>query len=99
MKPSIAIVGELTVFTAHDNKARLLEAMSPQGDLTVELTDVCEFDGAGLQLLLSTHRESARRGGALRLAHPSAPVRAALQLTGLTDHFDVFTGEDREVTP
>lgn len=99
MKPSIAIEGELTVFTAHENKTRLLSAMSPQGDLTVELTDVCEFDGAGLQLLLAAQRESARRGGALRLARPSASVMAALQLTGLTDHFDVFACEDREVAP
>lgn len=99
MKPTIAIEGELTVFTAHDHKARLLGAMSPQGELTVELADVCEFDGAGLQLLLAAHRESVRRGGSLHLAAPSFPVLAALQLTGLTDHFDVSTAETLGAAP
>lgn len=99
MNTSIAIEGELTVFTAHEMKTRLLGAMSPQGELTVELGDVSEFDGAGLQLLLATHHEAVRRGGALRLASPSSHVTAALQLAGLTQFFEASASETQEVTP
>jgi anti-anti-sigma factor len=98
MNTTIAIEGELTVFTAHDTKTRLLGAMSPQGELTVELGDVSEFDGAGLQLLLATHHEAARRGGALRLVSPSSHVSAVLQLAGLTDHFDISASAAEEAT-
>lgn len=99
MNTSIAIEGELTVFTAHEIKTRMLGAMSPQGSLTVELGDVSEFDGAGLQLLLAAHHEAVRRGGALHLASPSSPVTAALQLTGLTQFFETSAPEAQEATP
>lgn len=98
MTPSIAIEGELTVFTAHETKTRLLGAMSPQGDLSIELGDVSEFDGAGLQLLLATQHEANRRGGAMRLVSPSSHVSAALQLSGLTDHFDISAPAAQEAT-
>lgn len=87
MNTPLAIEGELTVFTAHDTKARFLAAMSAQGELTVNLEAVSEFDGAGLQLLLATQHESQRRGGALRLTSLPPAVQAAMALTGLTTHF------------
>ena len=99
MNTSIAIEGELTVFTAHEIKTRLLEAMPQQGSLTVELGDVSEFDGAGLQLLLAAHHEAAQRGGALRLASPAPHVASVLQLVGLPHYFDTSAPKAQEVTP
>jgi anti-sigma B factor antagonist len=99
MNNRLAIEGELTVFTAHDMKTRLLDAMPPQGDLALDLREVSEFDGAGLQLLLSARHEAEQRGGTVRLTSLSDPVAAVLQLAGLLHHFDASETGTLEVTP
>lgn len=99
MTASIAIEGELTVFNAHEIKTRLLDAMSQQGALTLDLSEVSECDGAGLQLLLAARHEAEQRGGALRVSSPSKQVAAVLQLAGLPHHFETSESETPEVTP
>jgi anti-sigma B factor antagonist len=97
MNKTLVIEGEMTVFTAHDIKARLLEAIPPKGDLTVVLEDVAEFDGAGLQLLVAAQHEATSRGGALHLQSPSNSIHTALRLAGLEAHFDVIESQIQEV--
>lgn len=99
MNTSIAIDGELTVFTAHEIKTRVLAAMSQEGALNLDLSEVSEFDGAGLQLLLAARSEAVQRGGALQLTSPSDHVTAVLQLVGLSSHFDAAATNTQEVTP
>ncbi len=99
MTTSIAIDGELTVFTAHEIKTRLLEAMASKSTLRVDLGEVTEFDGAGLQLLLAARHEAAQRESQLVLISPPAQIKAVLQLTGLIDHFETSEPDTQEVTP
>lgn len=97
MTASYAIQGELTVFTAHELKTALLSAMPSTGTLQLDLAEVSEFDGAGLQLLLAAGNEAKVRGGQLALAHATEKVDAVLRLTGLQDHFAKPASENQEI--
>jgi anti-sigma B factor antagonist len=99
MNASMTIEGELTVFTAHEIKTRLLGVIPTRSTLELQLGEVTEFDGAGLQLLLAAKHEAAQRESQLVLISTPAQVKAALQLTGLLDHFEATDAGSREVTP
>ncbi len=100
MNTSFAIEGELTVFTAHEIKTRVLAAMPQEGALALDLSEVSEFDGAGLQLLIAARHEASQRGAGLHLVSPSSQVTAVLQLAGLSHHFDASQSDTPlEVTP
>ena len=99
MTTSIAIDGELTVFTAHEIKTRLLQAMASKSTLRVNLGEVTEFDGAGLQLLLAAKHEATQRTSQLVLTSLPTQIQSVLQLTGLLGHFDISPSDTQEVTP
>lgn len=56
----------------------------------LDLSRVPLFDSAGLEWLLSTQEQFVGRGGAIRLAAPSALCRDILSVTGIDRHFEVF---------
>ena len=85
----VKIDGEMTIFTAAELHAELWplwqegEARSTE----IDLSDVIEFDSAGLQILLVAKACAVRQGGALRLIEHSPAVLDVLELTGLLGHF------------
>lgn len=83
MSAAVHIEGELTVFTVHSLKERLLAALGQGEALRIDLSGVSEVDGAGVQLLLATRREAQQRGVALALLAPAPALMAALELTDL----------------
>jgi anti-anti-sigma factor len=78
MATSIAIEGELTIFTVQDWKARLLPLLDEHPALTVDLAAVTEFDSAGLQLLAVLRQEGTLRGRGIVLRNPAEAVAAVL---------------------
>lgn len=76
--------GELTIYTAHESKERLLDALADGAPLEVGLSGVTDLDTSGLQLLLLARREAERVGTPLSLVEAGEPVRAVLALAGLT---------------
>ena len=84
MSAPFIIEGELTVFTVHALKDRLMAALAESSTLHIKLGDVSEVDGAGVQLLLATKREAQQRGGALSLSAHPPQLLAALDLADLT---------------
>lgn len=99
MTASYVIQGELTVFTAHALKTDLLDAMPSTGLLNIDLSEVAEFDGAGLQLLLATQAEANARGCGLALVNATPKILAVLKLTGLQGYFSTPAHEHREISP
>ncbi len=85
---AFALGEDLTVYAVHALKPRLLAALDDQPTLSLDLGEVCEIDGAGVQLLLATQREAARRGGSLRLSAVSPTAQEALTLI---DQLDALT--------
>lgn len=82
MSAPLKIEGELTVFTVHELKSRLLAALGEGQPLQIDLGGVSEVDGAGIQLLLAIPPQ----------------VEEALTLTDLTHEFDACGAEQLEHT-
>jgi len=85
----MALSGEMTIFSALQSKSQLLEASRGNKALDVDLSQVSEFDVAGLQLIAMMKREALAQGNTLRFVSHSAAVSEVLQLCNLEALFDV----------
>lgn len=84
---TLDIEGELTIFTAADQKTQLLAFLESGDELEINLTGVNEIDTAGLQLLILIKREAAHAGKTLSFVMHSKVVVDILELTKLTTAF------------
>ncbi len=88
---ALRIEGEMTIYRAAELKdvlaGAVAQAVSEARALALDLSDVTEFDSAGVQLLLLARREVQRHGQVLRLEACSPAVREVFELTGLTARF------------
>jgi len=76
----VRIEGELTIYTVAELAAALLPQMGATPRLELDLSQVTEMDGAGLQLLAVLEREAGIAGTALSVTGQSQAVMQALQL-------------------
>lgn len=84
---TLAIEGELTIFTAAEQKNRLLAFLQAGEALEINLAGVTEIDTAGLQLLILIKREAAQTGKTLSFVMHSNAVLEILELAKLTTAF------------
>lgn len=84
---SVRIDGEMTVYTAVEHKARILDRLDDCEELELDLAAVGEIDSAGLQILLVLKREAAHAGRRLRLVNHSQAVFEVLELLDMQAHF------------
>ena len=73
---TISVAGDMTVYTSAELKTALL-AEAAAGNTCLDLSQVQEFDTAGLQLVLLLQRELR---GTLKIVACSPGVRATLDL-------------------
>ncbi|MDX1678795.1 STAS domain-containing protein [Arsukibacterium sp.] len=85
--PSMIIEGELSIYTAAELKPQLYHLIQQHSDISLDLSEVSEFDGAGLQLLIAAKREAVTRGHALRLNHHSLAVLEVFDLCNMASFF------------
>jgi anti-anti-sigma factor len=83
----IAIQGELTIYTALEQKETLLTGLSATEELELDLSGVSEIDAAGLQLLVMIKQQAAALGKVLRFTGHSPVVLDLLDLSGLAGFF------------
>ncbi|TRX02651.1 STAS domain-containing protein [Candidatus Methylobacter oryzae] len=83
----IAIEGELTIYTVLELKDKLLAGLSDNSELELDLSEVGEFDGAGLQLLVMVKQQATTLGKALRFTGHSSVVLDLIDLSGLAGFF------------
>lgn len=83
----IAVEGELTIYTVMALKEKLLAGLSENKELELDLSDVTEFDAAGLQLLVMIKKQAAVSGKVLRFTNHSPEVLNLLDLSGLAGFF------------
>lgn len=76
----VRIDGELTIYTVAELAGALLSQIGAAPRLELDLLQVTEMDGAGLQLLAVIRREAGIAGRALRVTGQSQVVMQALQL-------------------
>jgi ABC-type transporter Mla MlaB component len=84
---TLSIDGELTIFTAAEQKIRLLGFLQSGGELEINLANVTQFDTAGLQLLILIKREAAIAKKSLSFVMHSKVVLDILEFTRLTAKF------------
>jgi anti-sigma B factor antagonist len=83
----IALDGEMTIYTAADLKARLLNALAEGEELEVDLSGVSELDSAGLQIMVLLKREAGDQSKRVRFVDHSQAVLDVLDLTDLGSVF------------
>lgn len=94
---SLSLQGEFTIYTAEQNKVVLLEALTRQDVLQIDLSGITEIDGAGLQLLIAMKKASLKQDRDLSFSGHSSVVLDAIDLCNLSSFFGdplVITGED-----
>jgi len=95
---TLALESELTIFTAAEQKMRLLAFLKSGDELEINLADVAEIDTAGLQILILLKREAAQTGKTLVFVMHSKAVLDVLELTRLSGVFgdQVVLSQDKE---
>lgn len=95
---TLAVEGELTIYTASEQKARLLAFLKSGDELELNLANVAELDAAGLQLLILIKRDASRAGKVLNFVMHSNAVLEVLELTNLISSFgdQVVLAHDKE---
>ncbi|WP_268797418.1 STAS domain-containing protein [Pseudomonas huanghezhanensis] len=76
----VCIDGELTIYTVAELAGSLLPQMGAAPRLMLDLSQVTEMDGAGLQLLAVIQRAADNTGTVLSVTGQSLAVTQALQL-------------------
>ncbi|ALI09502.1 MULTISPECIES: lipid asymmetry maintenance protein MlaB [Pseudomonas] len=79
----VHIDGELTIYTAAELAAQWLPHLGATPRMALDLSQITEMDGAGLQLLLMVQREASRAGTQLTLTGQSQAVTETLALCNL----------------
>jgi anti-anti-sigma factor len=79
----LRVRGEMSVYRAAELKQLLLDALEQSATLEVDLSEVTEFDSAGLQLLLWARGLANARQGALQIISPSPAVTEVMALLQL----------------
>lgn len=83
----LAIDGEMTIYTALDQKTAFSKCLQNSKELQIDLSGVSEIDSAGLQLLLFVKQEANERDIKLSLIHHSQAVVEVFELLNLGNHF------------
>ncbi len=79
----IAVSGEMTIYSAAELKNRLLAAVAECRAVECDLTEVTDFDSAGVQLLAMLQRQVGP-GGSVSVTGASDTVRELLDLYRLS---------------
>ena len=86
----LQLAGELTIYTATEIHAALVDALTSSPTLTLDLDGVTDFDTAGLQLLLSASRTPQAN---VRITALSPSVARVFELAGIDQHLTVAPDE------
>lgn len=88
---SVRVEGEMTIYTASKLKDELFMALRDTPTADIDLSQVSEFDSAGLQILVLLHREASRSNQQLTLTASSPAVQDLLQVFGMEGFFGEST--------
>ena len=93
---TIRLNGEMTIYTAAEQSALLLDKLEECDELELDLEDVNDIDSAGVQLLLVLERASMQMECSLRLVNHSRPLIEVLKLLELQAQLGAPTPESAD---
>jgi anti-sigma B factor antagonist len=79
--------GELSIYTAMEQKEQLLRVLEKADVAELDLTQVSLLDSSGVQLLLLAKREASRLEKPFSIVGLSSAVSEVLELCNLAGHF------------
>lgn len=79
---------EMTIYTASDLKDKLFAAVKDHANTELDLSQVCEIDAAGLQILVLLKREAKRLRKTVSFTRLSPAVQELLSVFGMDTFFD-----------
>ena len=88
-KATVRLAGKLTVNTVPDLSAAFDSLSLGVCDLDIDLTDMDYISSAGLRVLVTVDKRVVKRGGIMRLLHPSEEIQGVLEMTGLSELFAI----------
>lgn len=88
-KATIIVKGKVTVKSAGQFKAAVVQVPADVCDIDIDLTDVDYVSSAGLRVFVTAAKLSMSRGGTMRLLHPNEDVQDVLQMTNLGGIFTI----------
>ena len=83
----LLINGDMTIYTASDQKQQLLDYLRSTKQAQIDLSGVTEIDSAGIQLLMFLKQEALLGNIQLALIHHSKAVVEVLELLNLSKFF------------
>ena len=84
----VTLSGEVTIYSAAKLKEQLLDVIHASRTLEIDLSNVSEFDSAGLQLLALAKREADALDRPIHFSSHSESVQEVLNLYDLNEIFD-----------
>ena len=85
----LRVDGEMTIYRASEVAQTLFAAVRAEtGDVCLDMSDVTEFDTAGLQLVLMARRMLEANGHRLDVVQPSGCVSEVLKLCNVALNHD-----------
>jgi len=79
----LTLTEDLTIYSALEQKARLLDALTSTDVLELDLMQVNEIDTSGIQLLLLVKREAVKAGKKVAITAHSQAVRSVIEFCNL----------------
>lgn len=79
--------GELSIYTAAEQKQQLMQVLTEAKATELDLSKVDVLDSSGLQLLILARQESLRRQKPFSIVARSAAVTEVLELCNLSGFF------------
>jgi anti-sigma B factor antagonist len=90
---TLRVAGEIDMSTAPSVHEGAVDAIRHHPTLDIDLSAVTFMDSSGLHVLLATRQLAERRGGHVRLMHPTPSVMRVLKVTGVDGMFEIETDD------
>jgi anti-anti-sigma factor len=90
----IRLKGELDLATAPQLRHELAECANPGvGRIVLDLAELTFMDSVGLSILVAGHKKLKELGGTLVIQHTNARVQRVIEISGLTEFFNLEMDE------
>lgn len=83
----LTLSGELTIYTAAETKRKLFSYWDKELEVELDLSEVTEIDGAGMQILMQLKHEAVECRKPICYTNHSQPVLDVMELLKLTSKF------------
>ena len=86
---NVSGIKELGASNSQNFRDEIKAALSGEKNIDIDLSETTFVDSCGLGALISLHKTTCNRNGAVRLLNPTPPVQQLLELTRMHRIFEI----------